>query len=64
MSARLPEFGVTGFLPTIITRPLEEGVAFVGVVRRADAPGARLLGAHVEGPFLNPRFEGLMRRGS
>ncbi len=49
MSAGLPEFGVTGFLPTIITRPLEEVVAFVGVVRRAAAPGARLLGALVEG---------------
>lgn len=58
ISARLPEFGVTGFLPTIITRPLEEGVAFVGEVGRAAAPGARLLGAHVEGPFLNPRFKG------
>ena len=58
ISAGLPEFGVTGFLPTIITRPLEEVVAFVGVVRRADAPGARLLGAHVEGPFLNPGFKG------
>ena len=58
ISERLPEFGVTGFLPTIITRPLEEGVAFVGAVGRADAPGARLLGAHVEGPFLNPRFRG------
>ena len=58
ISARLPEFGVTGFLPTIITRPLEEGVAFVGEVGRAAAPGARLLGSHVEGPFLNPRFKG------
>src|SRR5262252_440090 len=58
ISARLLEFGVTGFLPTIITRPLEEVVAFVGDVRRADPPGARLLGAHVEGPFLNPRFKG------
>src|SRR5262245_22453210 len=59
ISAQLPEFGVTGFLPTIITRPLEEAVAFVGAVRRAQAPGARLLGAHVEGPFLNPRFRGI-----
>lgn len=59
ISARLPEFGVTAFLPTITTRPLEEGVAFVGAVGRAAAPGARLLGAHVEGPFLNPRFRGV-----
>jgi len=58
ISARLPEFGVTAFLPTIISRPLEEGVAFVGAVGRAEAPGARLIGAHVEGPFLNPRFRG------
>ena len=58
ISVRLPEFGVTGFLPTTVTRPLDEGVAFVGEVRRAHAPGARLLGAHVEGPFLNPHFKG------
>ena len=58
ISRRLPESGVTGFLPTIISRPLDEGVAFVGEVARAGASGARLLGAHVEGPFLNPDFKG------
>jgi N-acetylglucosamine-6-phosphate deacetylase len=50
---RLPETGVTAFLPTLITAPLEELVA--GLRRSAAAaagPGARVLGVHVEGPFL------------
>ena len=58
ISARLPEFGVTGFLPTVVSRPIEEAVAFVTAVSDAASPGARPLGAHVEGPFLNPRFRG------
>lgn len=58
ISARLPESGVTGFLPAIISRPLEEGITFARAVARAPSRGARVLGAHVEGPFLNPRFRG------
>jgi N-acetylglucosamine-6-phosphate deacetylase len=58
ISERLPSTGVTGFLPTIISRPLDEGRRFVVAAADAEAPGARVLGAHLEGPFLNPRRAG------
>jgi N-acetylglucosamine-6-phosphate deacetylase len=55
--ARLPETGVTGFLPTFITAPLDELVAGLRRVPRS-LPGARVLGVHVEGPFLSPERRG------
>jgi N-acetylglucosamine-6-phosphate deacetylase len=60
VSRRLPETGVTAFLPTFITAPVSELVA---ALRRtaalpADLGGARVLGVHVEGPFLSPRRHG------
>lgn len=58
ISLRLPEHGVTGFLPTIISRPLEEVCEFGRAVAGVAGTGARVLGAHVEGPFLNPRYRG------
>ncbi len=58
ISSDLPRYGVTGFLPTLISRPLDEAIAFVGDCAAAPAPGARVLGAHVEGPFLNPKYRG------
>lgn len=58
ISGLLPTFGVTSFLPTSISRPLKEASAFVQATRAAAAPGARILGAHLEGPFLNPTFRG------
>jgi N-acetylglucosamine-6-phosphate deacetylase len=59
VSEALPATGVTAFLPTLISAPVEVGAAFVAAVgAAAEAPGARVLGAHVEGPFLNPSFRG------
>ena len=49
---RLPETGVTAFLPTLITAPLEELVAGLRRSAAVDGPGARVLGVHIEGPFL------------
>ena len=59
MSEALPITGVTGFLPTLISSPVEVGAAFAAAVgAAAEAQGARVLGAHIEGPFLNPLFRG------
>jgi len=61
IARRLPETGVTGFLPTIITAPLREAATFPAVAAEAgeaDGSGARVLGAHLEGPFLNPERKG------
>jgi N-acetylglucosamine-6-phosphate deacetylase len=59
MSDALPATGVTAFLPTLISAPVEMGAAFAAAVgAAAEAQGARVLGAHIEGPFLNPSFRG------
>jgi len=63
LAARLPETGVTAFLPTIITSPPEFYPKAIAAFEAArDAPGARPLGLHVEGPFLSPQRHGAHRR--
>jgi N-acetylglucosamine-6-phosphate deacetylase len=62
IAAALPRTGVTAFLPTMITARLDCMANFVAAVEaagRAAGPGsARILGAHLEGPFLDPRKRG------
>ena len=59
ISGALPATGVTAFLPTIISEPVEVGADFAAAVgAAAESTGARVLGAHIEGPFLNPSFRG------
>ena len=62
IATALPRTGVTAFLPTMITARLDRMANFVTAVeaaRRAAGPGsARILGAHLEGPFLDPRKRG------
>ena len=60
ISEALPATGVTAFLPTIISSPVDVGAAFAAAAAAASAAGtgARVLGAHVEGPFINPAFRG------
>jgi N-acetylglucosamine-6-phosphate deacetylase len=62
---RLPETGTTAFLPTFVTAPLAElgrALRFASVFA-GDAPaGARMLGVHLEGPFLAPGRAGAHHR--
>lgn len=61
VSAGLPRFGVTSYLPTIITSPLETVEHARQVLRQqrpANFSGAEPLGLHLEGPFLNPQKKG------
>ncbi len=61
VAADLTRYGVTAFLPTIITSPLATVEAARRVVaegRPAGFAGATPLGLHVEGPFLNPQKKG------
>lgn len=61
VAAGLPGYGVTSFLPTIITSPLERITAAQEVLAQGspgNCSGAIPLGLHVEGPFLNPLKKG------
>jgi len=62
MARRLLRRGVTSFLPTAVTAPLGELIAFAERVRtwQPDAPtdGAEPLGFNLEGPFLAPARRG------
>ena len=57
--AFLPRTGVTSFLPTTMTMPLEKIHRALENIRRAKKfSGAKVLGAHLEGPFISPHFAG------
>ncbi|MCB9136004.1 MAG: N-acetylglucosamine-6-phosphate deacetylase [Anaerolineales bacterium] len=61
VAAQLPQYGVTAFLPTIITNPLERFAEAIEVLRAGPPSGFRgaiPLGFHFEGPFLNPEKKG------
>jgi N-acetylglucosamine-6-phosphate deacetylase len=49
----LLETGVTAFLPTLITSPEDELLGALREIPREDAR-PRILGVHLEGPFLSP----------
>jgi N-acetylglucosamine-6-phosphate deacetylase len=58
---RLTRFGVTSFLPTIVSSP-HETVQKVQAILRIGPPkgyhGSRVIGLHLEGPYLNPEKHG------
>ena len=57
----VPRYGVTSYLPTIITSPLEtveQARQEILTCRPDRFRGAEPLGLHVEGPFLNPDKKG------
>jgi len=58
---RLTRFGVTSFLPTIISSPAET-IRHAQAVLQEGPPsgyhGARAIGLHIEGPYLNPEKSG------
>ena len=61
VAAGLPRYGVTAFLPTVITSPLEAPRAAMEALCQkppAETLGALPLGLHLEGPFINPAKKG------
>jgi N-acetylglucosamine-6-phosphate deacetylase len=62
VAERLPSTGCTAFLPTFITAPVKRLATALGFVAE-NLPerrwrGARVLGVHLEGPFISPRRRG------
>jgi N-acetylglucosamine-6-phosphate deacetylase len=60
-AALLPRYGVTAFLPTLVTSPLETVAAAQAVLTPGpptEFSGATPLGLHVESSFLNPMKKG------
>ncbi|HKP53576.1 MAG TPA: N-acetylglucosamine-6-phosphate deacetylase [Chloroflexia bacterium] len=56
VASKLPRYGVTAFLPTIITSPPSQVAAAQEVISQGPPSGfigATPLGLHLEGPFLN-----------
>ncbi len=60
VAARLPSSGVTAFLPTIITSPLDNYPRRLRDLEGAtkDTLGAQILGVHLEGQYLNLKHVG------
>ncbi len=60
VAARLPQFGVTSFLPTIVTSPRETIDKALNIFLEGGTgpAGSVALGLHIEGPFLNPKKKG------
>jgi N-acetylglucosamine-6-phosphate deacetylase len=62
VSERLPGTGCTAFLPTFITAPVQRLATALGLVAEFVPQrrwrGARVLGVHLEGPFISPRRRG------
>jgi N-acetylglucosamine-6-phosphate deacetylase len=59
--AALAATGVVAYQPTLITSPLSRTIEAAGAIAQAGAlpsRGARIVGIHLEGPFLSPRRPG------
>ncbi|MFH1880215.1 MAG: N-acetylglucosamine-6-phosphate deacetylase [Bacillota bacterium] len=64
LSAFYASEGVTGFIPAIVS---DTESRMVGMIRRISEArghmrGAKILGCHVEGPFLSPEYNGAIPR--
>jgi N-acetylglucosamine-6-phosphate deacetylase len=62
VARQLPCTGTTAFVPTLITAPIDSLVAALataaGFAGDLPASGARVLGVHLEGPFISPTRRG------
>ncbi|MDD3537222.1 MAG: N-acetylglucosamine-6-phosphate deacetylase [Eubacteriales bacterium] len=65
MSSALARSGVTGFLPTTISMGWGHISRALDSIREGKtqiSTGAAILGAHLEGPFISPRYTGAHRK--
>ena len=61
MSARLPKYGVTAFIPTLYSAPknklFKSMISILAAMGKEK--GAKILGMHLEGPFISPERLGV-----
>lgn len=64
MSCLEPRYGTTGFIPTLASATHKEYLQFLEdvkeVIKAQPEKGAKVLGAHLEGPYINPAMKGGM----
>ncbi len=64
MSCLEPGYGTTGFVPTLASATHKEYLEFLQdvkeVIKAQPEKGAKVLGAHSEGPYINPAMKGGM----
>jgi N-acetylglucosamine-6-phosphate deacetylase len=60
ISAFLAQRGVTSFLPTTLTAQTKQIQAAIDTIDQfaSELKGARVMGIHLEGPYLNPDYKG------
>lgn len=61
MSKSISRYGVTSFLPTTMTMDKDSIYKSLGIIKdmmNKDIEGASVLGAHLEGPFINKNYKG------
>jgi len=64
ISSTIIRNGVTAFLPTTMTMEKEkiyQSLEAIRLARSQGTSGARILGAHLEGPFINPKYKGAQK---
>ncbi|MBK5240045.1 N-acetylglucosamine-6-phosphate deacetylase [Clostridium sp.] len=64
ISSVLAQNGVTGFLPTTMTMSEEKIYAALDNIRiqmKKKINGSKILGAHMEGPFINKKYKGAQK---
>ncbi|NFT05824.1 MULTISPECIES: N-acetylglucosamine-6-phosphate deacetylase [Clostridium] len=61
ISSGICKNGVTSFLPTTMTMTKENIYSSLNIIKKCmkkDFNGAKVIGAHMEGPFINPIYKG------
>lgn len=61
MSEALPKYGVTSFIPTLYSAPRDKMIKDIKSITAAMGreKGAKILGMHLEGPFISPERLGV-----
>lgn len=61
ISVTIAQNGVTGFLPTTLSmekHKIHQALDAISIAMKTEPVGAKILGAHMEGPFLSPVYCG------